>query len=75
MPFAYDDSVVSLVRKRCIEVESGGRMVDSILTQTLLPDVSRELLRRRRDGQPIEAIGVRVEGDRFAYEFERREAV
>src|SRR5438552_2004785 len=44
--FGYDDAVVDLIASRCTEVESGGRMVDAILTQTLLPEISRELLTR-----------------------------
>ena len=40
----YDDAVVDEVAKRCTEVESGARNVDNILTNTLLPDVSRQLL-------------------------------
>ena len=42
--FGYDDAVVDLIASRCTEVESGGRMVDAILTQTLLPEISRELI-------------------------------
>ena len=74
VPFTYDDSVVALTRKRCSEVESGGRMIDAILTQTLLPDVSREILKRRREGAAVEAIAVGTEADRFVYRFERMEA-
>ncbi len=41
---AYDASLVDEVAKRCTEVESGARNVDNILTNTLLPDISRQLL-------------------------------
>ena len=41
---AYDAALVDEVAKRCTEVESGARNVDNILTNTLLPDISRQLL-------------------------------
>ena len=34
VPFTYGDAVVELVRRRCTELESGGRMIDAILTNT-----------------------------------------
>ena len=37
----YDDALVDEVAKRCTEVESGARNVDNILTNTLLPEISR----------------------------------
>jgi type VI secretion system protein VasG len=43
--FTYDDAVVDLIAGRCTELESGGRMIDAILTQTLLPEISREFIR------------------------------
>ncbi|HEY9029417.1 MAG TPA: type VI secretion system ATPase TssH, partial [Burkholderiaceae bacterium] len=44
IPFVYDDDVVKLVVSRCTETESGGRMIDAILTNTMLPDISRAFL-------------------------------
>ncbi|MEE4639936.1 MAG: type VI secretion system ATPase TssH [Wenzhouxiangella sp.] len=70
VPFKYSDEVLKLVVSRCKEVESGGRMIDSILTNTMLPEISRELLNRRLEGRDIEAIGIDVEDDRFTYAFE-----
>jgi type VI secretion system protein VasG len=42
--FLYDDAVVELIAGRCREVESGARVVDAILTNTLLPRISQEFL-------------------------------
>ncbi len=42
--FSWDDKLVDEVGRRCTEVESGARNVDNILTNTLLPDISLELL-------------------------------
>ena len=40
IPFSYDDEVVKLIASRCTELESGGRMIDAILTNTVLPAIS-----------------------------------
>jgi len=40
----YTDEVVWLISSRCTEPESGGRMVDAILTNTLLPILSEKFL-------------------------------
>ncbi len=69
VPFSFDEAVVDLIRARCQEHESGGRMVDAILTGTLLPRVSREILERLRTETPIERIRVGVAHSDFTYEF------
>jgi len=70
VPFTYSDDVLGLVVSRCKEVESGGRMIDSILTNTMLPEISRELLNRRLEGREVEAIAIDAADDHFAYSFE-----
>jgi len=57
---SYDPAVVAEVAKRCTEVESGARNVDNILTNTMLPDVSRYLLGRMAERQKPAAIHVSV---------------
>ncbi len=66
----YGDDVVELIRSRCHEVESGARMVDAILTQTVLPEISRELLQRMVRGQEIGDVTVRAADGEFAYDFD-----
>ncbi|HEX3378276.1 MAG TPA: type VI secretion system ATPase TssH, partial [Paraburkholderia sp.] len=70
VPFDYDDAVVRLVVGRCTESESGGRMIDAILTNTMLPSISREFLARMIDGGEIERVRVSVEEGDFAYRFD-----
>lgn len=70
VPFIYDDEVVELIVSRCTELESGGRMIDAILTNTLLPRISEELLTRMMDGRPVEKVHVSVDGSNFEYNFE-----
>jgi type VI secretion system protein VasG len=69
IPFEYGEDVVKLVVSRCTESESGGRMIDAILTNTMLPDISREFLTRMMDGKPIERVRVGVDDAAFRYEF------
>ncbi|HRX70422.1 MAG: type VI secretion system ATPase TssH [Candidatus Competibacteraceae bacterium] len=70
VPFVYDDEVVKLIVSRCTELESGGRMVDAILTNTVLPAISEEFLKRIMAGQPVARVQVRVQDGEFAYAFE-----
>ncbi|MGC1298239.1 MAG: type VI secretion system ATPase TssH [Alloacidobacterium sp.] len=67
---AYDDNVLEEVAKRCTEVESGARNVDNILTNTMLPEISREILSRMAEERLTEkvTVGVSPEG-RFVYEW------
>ncbi|HSY73363.1 MAG TPA: type VI secretion system ATPase TssH [Alloacidobacterium sp.] len=66
----YDDAVLEEVAKRCTEVESGARNVDNILTNTMLPEISREILSRMAEEKLTERVkvGVSPEGH-FLYEW------
>jgi type VI secretion system protein VasG len=70
VPFTYDDDVVQLIVSRCTELESGGRMIDAILTNSVLPALSQELLTRMMEGTPVARVEVSVEGGEFQYGFE-----
>lgn len=70
VPFTYTDDVVELIRSRCTEMESGGRMIDAILTNTVLPRISEEFLKRMVKGEGIDRIHVKVDNDQFSYEFD-----
>jgi type VI secretion system protein VasG len=71
--FDYDDSVVDLVIKRCNSVDAGGRMIDAILTNSVLPTISRRHLEGLVAGQGLLRIVLKAENDDFAYEFEMRD--
>jgi type VI secretion system protein VasG len=68
--FSYDESVVQLVSSRCTAAETGARMVDAILTHTLLPEISREILTRLMEGQTVGKIHVGTEDAEFSYLFD-----
>ena len=64
----YDDTVVNAIAERCTEVESGARNVDNILTNSLLPELSRMLLASFAEGTKPEAIRVGIgDGGAFTY--------
>ena len=69
IPLEYDDDVVKLIVGRCTELESGGRMIDAILTNTMLPHISREFLTRLMEGTPVERVRVGVRAGEFEYAF------
>lgn len=70
IPFEYDDEAVKLIVSRCTELESGGRMIDAILTNTVLPRISEEFLKRMVEGKSVGRVHVKVEGGEFAYRCE-----
>ncbi|MGA2982352.1 MAG: type VI secretion system ATPase TssH [Terriglobia bacterium] len=59
----YDDALVNEVAKRCTEVESGARNVDNILTNTLLPEISRQLLGNMAEGKGMTSVHVGIDSD------------
>lgn len=70
LPFTYDDAVVELIASRCNELASGGRMIDSILTNSVLPAISSEFLTRMLEARPAAKVHVSAADNQFTYEFE-----
>jgi type VI secretion system protein VasG len=66
--FIYDDAIVDAIAGRCTDVDSGARNADNIMTNTLLPEMSRELLSRQAQGEQISQVKVTMDGEGFAYE-------
>ncbi|WP_374945110.1 type VI secretion system ATPase TssH [Sphingomonas sp.] len=65
----YDQSVIEHVVSRCTELASGGRMIDNILTNAMLPTLSTELLGRMAEGRTVSQIHIRDESGELAYDF------
>ncbi|GAA0293484.1 type VI secretion system ATPase TssH [Rhodovulum strictum] len=61
---------MDLIKARCTEIESGGRMIDAILTNTLLPELSRQILNRTLDGSTLARVTVTGSAEGFAYAFD-----
>jgi type VI secretion system protein VasG len=68
IPFEYGEDVVKLVVSRCNESASGGRMIDAILTNTMLPDISREFLSGTMRNQPPQHVLVTARDGTFQYD-------
>ncbi|MGD0776876.1 MAG: AAA family ATPase, partial [Candidatus Solibacter sp.] len=65
----HDEALIEEVAKRCTEVESGARNVDNILTNTLLPEISRQILGRLAERQKLGPIHVTIGDDgEFVYQ-------
>ena len=59
--FSYSEELIDSIAGRCREVESGARNVDHILTRTLLPEISQEVLARMADGRTLSSVRVSVD--------------
>jgi type VI secretion system protein VasG len=70
IPFTYSPEVVKLVAARCTELESGGRMIDAILTNTVLPTLSQAFLERMLEGRPVTKVAVDVADGEFTYAYD-----
>jgi type VI secretion system protein VasG len=70
-----DETVIDAISQRCTEVESGARNVDNILTNTLLPALSRLMLHSLVEGNRPAAIRVGIgEDGEFTYNAEQAPA-
>jgi type VI secretion system protein VasG len=67
--FTYADDLVEAIAARCTEVDSGARNVDHILTDTLLPELSRHMLEKMAANIPVATIHVRMTSQGFVFEF------
>jgi type VI secretion system protein VasG len=66
--FIYDDAVVEHIVGQCNDPDSGGRMIDNIITNSMLPALSRAILNLQLEKKPLTEAKVSVEDDRFAYQ-------
>ena len=65
----YDDILLNEVAARCTEVESGARNVDNILSNTMLPDLSRQILTQLAGGESPNRVSVSVKDGALTYEW------
>jgi type VI secretion system protein VasG len=69
VPFTYTDEVPELISKRCTELERGARMVDAMITNTMLPVIGREMLTRLAAGEAVTKVHIGVKDGNFEYTF------
>jgi type VI secretion system protein VasG len=67
--FTYGEDVVDFIVARCTDGDSGGRMIDNILTNTMLPEMSVQLLEKQMDGLAVTSITVSAGETGFVYAF------
>jgi type VI secretion system protein VasG len=65
--FVYADAVIDHIVSKCNDPDSGGRMIDNIITNTLLPALSREFLKKSLAKEEITQARVTIEDNDFAY--------
>jgi type VI secretion system protein VasG len=63
----YDDVLLNEIAGRCTEVESGARNVDNILSNTMLPDLSRQILTQIAGGMESNRVTVSVKDGAMTY--------
>lgn len=66
--FTYDDAVVEHIVGQCNDPDSGGRMIDNIITNSMLPALSRAILNLQLEKKPLSEARVSVEDGAFAYQ-------
>jgi type VI secretion system protein VasG len=66
--FEYDDAVVEKIVSQCNDPASGGRMIDNIVTNSILPALSRAILSRQIAKEEFTVARVGVKDGEFAYE-------
>jgi type VI secretion system protein VasG len=67
--FHYDPALVDLIAARCKESASGARNVENILSRTLLPELSAEVLSRLAEGNAVTRVSVAADAEgAFRYE-------
>ena len=66
----YEDAVVEHIVSQCHDPDSGGRMIDNIITNTILPDLSRSVLTRMLEGTEFRSVVVTLSEEGFAYAFD-----
>ncbi len=73
MAMDVDPKVVDAIAERCTEVETGARNVDHIISGTLLPKISNEILQQMATGTMPDRISVTLDakGD-FGFAFSKK---
>jgi type VI secretion system protein VasG len=66
--FEYDDAALELIIAKCNVAESGGRMIDAVLTNSVLPQISRRYLEGLVEGRTMTHIRLSSDGHEFVYD-------
>jgi len=69
VPLVVDPSAEDLIAARCTELERGARMVDAMITNTLLPEIGQSILNHMVLGTRIHQIGVTSANGEFKFSY------
>ncbi|MGL4320436.1 MAG: type VI secretion system ATPase TssH, partial [Paracoccaceae bacterium] len=65
----YGPDVLAHIVEQCRDPDSGGRMIDNIITNSILPELSRQVLSRMVSGEKMTAVDVVMENGAIGYRF------
>lgn len=65
--FVYTDALVEHIVSRCADPDSGGRMIDNIITNTLLPDLARQILNKSMDNAEFKSVECDFKDGKYIY--------
>jgi type VI secretion system protein VasG len=65
--FQYSDAVVDFIVSQCNDPDSGGRMIDNIITNRLLPDLARQFLDIAMKHSEFSQVLLDYDGTQFQY--------
>ncbi len=63
MKLTYSDAVLKQIADRCTEVETGARNIDYIMTGTIMPRMSHEILTRMGEAEMPSAVHLDIASD------------
>ncbi|WP_299840726.1 type VI secretion system ATPase TssH [uncultured Paracoccus sp.] len=65
----WEDAVIDHIVAECRDPDSGGRMIDNIITNSILPDLSRQVLSRMVEGAGMSDVTIAMKDGKFDYVF------
>ncbi len=65
----YGDDVLDHIVDQCRDPDSGGRMIDNIITNSILPDLSRQVLSRMVSGEEMKEVSIVMKNGAISYDF------
>ena len=68
--FDWDKGAVDAIMSRATDIESGGRMIDAILSKHVLAGVSREILHRTMKSQRLNTVRLSAKEQDLSLDFE-----
>jgi type VI secretion system protein VasG len=65
----FNDEVLDFIVSQCRDPDSGGRMIDNIITNSILPDLSRQVLAKMVAGEEMQSVEVVMKDGAIGYDF------